>query len=430
MATTKEYTIVQNKRTGKYGIKKAGHAGWWITPEYEAMQGEDFNSCRESLWVKKDGMFGYLDVVERRELVPCEYGFPLYFQGDGYAEAWKDYKAGVINSKGEVVVPIIYDELTARYHAIETEAGNDMGHQPRHVFCGFAGFMNDGSAQAYDEKMQPCEFTDEEKEQYFADSYEWSEPENTTRSIDEIEGRIREEYVKWRKMGGGMPRTHACSIDSDEADAQKQKVVNLVYDRRHRMNKEWVHSKANADRIMRTNDLLQRAVVKAIKLGKKTAKSVDWMNKVANLDGYGYETEVFVYPQWTNSKSVFGYQTSRKKDEADRLNEEECHCHEHIWNIIAALSDCYKVDGVGACFYHSAWSGDEKEWNVKQLLIDDGQSWDELIHYPAYMDCYFLTPFHNLYCDLFIYSLEDIAQMNDFRVRVNVRLETRESNKH
>lgn len=43
------------------------------------------------------------------------------------------------------------------------------------------------------------------------------------------------------------------------------------------------------------------------------------------------------------------------------------------------------------------------------------------------MDCYFLIPFHNLYCDLFLYSLEDIAQMNDFRVRVNVKLEAKES---
>lgn len=429
MVTTKEYTIVQNKRTGKYGVKKTGHAGWWIAPEYEAIQGEEFNICRGDLWVKNDGRFGYLDVVERRELVPCEYGFPLYFQGDGYAEAWKDYKAGVINTKDEVVVPIIYDELRARYHAIESEVDDDKGHQIKQVFSGFAGFMNDGSAQAYDEKMQPCEFTDEEKKQYFTDNYEWSETENATRSIEEIEERIREEYVKWRKMGGGMPHTHACSIDSDEADDQKQKVLGLVYDRRHRMNKEWTHNKENADRIMRTNHLLQRAVEKAIRLGKKTVKSVDWMNKVASLDGYGYETEVFVYPQWTNSKSVFGYQLSGRKGEADRLNEEEYNCHNHIWNIIAALSDCYKVDGVGACFYHSVWSGDNDDWDIKKLLLDDGQSWDELIHYPAYMDCYFLIPFHNLYCDLFNYSLEDIAQMNDFRVRVNVKLETKESNR-
>lgn len=419
----KEYTIARNKRTGKYGVKKTHYVGWWIAPIYDAIQGEEGETNRNGLWVKREGKFGYLNIAEQREQVPCEYGFPLYFQGEGYAEAWKDYKAGVVNLKGDVVVPIIYNRIVGRYEDVSDEK---LPHR-RHAFCGFACLNNDGSTQAYDRNMQPCGFKAEEVFIFSDVLQEWNEPENATRTIEEIEDRIREEYEVWRKMGGGMPHNHACRVDNEEADAQKDKIIDLLHDRRHQMNYEWLHNKENADRINRTNQLLQRAVEKAIRLGRKTAKSVEWMNRVSNLDGYCYETEVAVYPQWTNSKSEVGYKPTKGKGERERLIEEEDNCHHHIWNIIAAMSDCYRIDGVGACFHHAATSADPKEWALRTLMLDDGQSWDELIHYPAYMDCYFLIPFHNLYCDLFLYSLEDIARMNDFRVRVNVKLETRES---
>lgn len=41
-------------------------------------------------------------------------------------------------------------------------------------------------------------------------------------------------------------------------------------------------------------------------------------------------------------------------------------------------------------------------------------------------NCYFLKPFHELN-ENFLFALEDIARMNDFRVRVNVTHESRES---
>ena len=57
---------------------------------------------------------------------------------------------------------------------------------------------------------------------------------------------------------------------------------------------------------------------------------------------------------------------------------------------------------------------------------DDGQSWEECIHFPAYQDEYFTMPFHHLYCDQFDFSLEDLCNINDFRVNVNVHLITKE----
>lgn len=67
-----------------------------------------------------------------------------------------------------------------------------------------------------------------------------------------------------------------------------------------------------------------------------------------------------------------------------------------------------------------------KDWNERTLTGDEGQSWDECIHYPAYQDEYFTMPFHHLFCDCFDYSFEDLCNINDFRVNVNVRLVTKE----
>ena len=64
------FTIAINKRTCKYGVKNVLHAGWWIEPVYDAVQGEEGPTDRETLWVKKAGKFDYLNIVERKEQVP------------------------------------------------------------------------------------------------------------------------------------------------------------------------------------------------------------------------------------------------------------------------------------------------------------------------------------------------------------------------
>ncbi len=62
------------------------------------------------------------------------------------------------------------------------------------------------------------------------------------------------------------------------------------------------------------------------------------------------------------------------------------------------------------------------------MTYDDGHTWDEDLHYPAYQDVYFTNPFNEL-CELFIYSFEDLCNINDFRVNVDVKLKTRELGK-
>ncbi len=85
--------------------------------------------------------------------------------------------------------------------------------------------------------------------------------------------------------------------------------------------------------------------------------------------------------------------------------------------------------GVVACYEQLNCECHIDTWDDDDFLGEDGRTWDEGIHYPAYQDQYFLMPFHHLYCDLFLYSFEDLCNINDFRVNVEVQLVTREQDK-
>lgn len=93
-------TIVPNRNTGLYGIKEGNV--WIIPPVYEAILNGTLHRDSQ-MWVKKEGKYGYLDLASGREQIPREYGFPIYFSSDGHAEAWKNYKVGIINTRNEAV---------------------------------------------------------------------------------------------------------------------------------------------------------------------------------------------------------------------------------------------------------------------------------------------------------------------------------------
>lgn len=76
------------------------------------------------------------------------------------------------------------------------------------------------------------------------------------------------------------------------------------------------------------------------------------------------------------------------------------------------------------CFDHTAWEPDDK-WNYKELIMDDGMTWDEGIRFPAYRASISRTPSINSF-DGYDYSMEDLCNINDFRVNVAVKLVTKE----
>ena len=430
----KQYEVVQNKRSGLYGVKKRGVKGWWIAPEYEAILHGDIESS-----FKKNGRFGLMNIETREILIEAKYGYPLYFYHD-LAEAWLDYKAGIINRKDEVIVPIIYDEIHLRQEWVENENqktiilddGTEQTVGPDHViaFRGYACFTNDGVEQAYDEYGQPCEFADWEQE-LLNPEIDWCIPENKERSVEEIEAIIKDEYRKLIGMGYNEKRTCRFTREQDQRlEEQSQLVINLLADRSNKMNAAWLHNYENGCRFKRVNDLLMRAVRKAIRLGGKAARSLQWMEKVTNQTDY--EVEICVSPYWENDRSCYDYTPKFKNaaKERERLEDQQFEERDlHIYNIIDNMHRYGRHCEPGACFDYSSVKYEAKEWEERELFLDDGQSWTEGIHYPAYMDCHFLYPFHKLYLDNFVYSNEDIDNINDFRVHVEVHLETKEQSK-
>lgn len=434
-----KYVKVLDKRKKLFGIKVEGQKGWYVAPIFEQLGIWECPTEAHDTWFKQNGKYGYYNITDRRVVIPALYGYPLYFNGKGYAVAWKDYKAGVINQEGETMIPFIYDEIDSRYQrvpipeeeqrTVTTDDGKvlHVGPTLRDVFVGYACFTNTGGVQAFDADCRPDAFHDWEQER-LDNKPEYDNKDVETMTLDELEDMIRKEYVLLLELGYEHPKKWTCSkTHRDKVDEQEAKVKSLIRDRRLKMDSTWVHHVENAKRIGRTNKLLMRAVRKAIKLGEKASKSLQWMEKVSHTAHY--EVEVYVHPEWQDSKSDLRYVRKFKspiKEHNRLIDDEDRVADTHIWNIIASVGGCMKFDGTGVCFEGSAYGYEPGYWNERELTGDDGQSWDEHIHFPAYQDEYFTRPFHHLYCDLFDYSFEDLCNINDFRVHVNVRLVTKE----
>ena len=272
-----KYIKVRDKRKNLFGIKIEGHKDWYVAPMFEQLGIGEWANETDGTWFKQNGRYGYYSIAERRVVIPALYGYPLFFNSKGHALTWKDYKAGVINKEGETVIPFIHDD---------------------------------------------CEFyNNEQKSQRHKPVYDNKEVETMT--LEELEDRIRKEYILLLELGYEHHKKWVLSNEHREKiEEQEQKVRSLVWDRRQMMDSTWVHNLENAKRIGRTNRLLMRAVSKAIKLGKKTSKSLQWLEKVSNTAHY--EVEVYVHPEWQDSKSDLRYERmyNSPAKEKDRLMDE------------------------------------------------------------------------------------------------------------
>lgn len=429
----KEY----DKRKKLFGIKIEGKTGWYVAPIFYEMGLSEIEHEVDYTWFKKDGKYGYYNIAKKCIEIPAEYGFPFYFNDKGYTVTWKDYKAGVIDRKGEIAIPFVYDEIETRFERVlipddeqsaALKAILNFGPQYRDVFRGYACFTNEGEEHAFDPDCRPDEFQDWEQDRLNCEP-KYRNPEVESMTFEELEELIVEEYIRLIEMGyGGRNQWTLCSKEfTDKLKEQEKKVNSLLQDRRIKMDKTWEHNVENAKRIGRTNQLLMRAVYKAINLGRDTAVSLEWMMENESNDD-SYEVAVYVYPVWQNSKSDLRYEPmySSPSSEQDRLDDEEFYVfHTHIWNIIAAMGGSANIDGIGTCFDASSCSFDPEDWEETDLIGDDGQSWDEYLHFPAYQDVYFTKPFHFL-CERFDFSYEDLCNINDFRACVRVSINTKE----
>jgi len=443
--TEVRYAKVYDKRTKLFGIMLvSGEGEWYIEPCFEQL-GLDplmFGTLQSEGWFKKNGRYGYYNLREKRVVVDAKYTFPLYFNNNGYACTWKDYKAGVIDKEGNVLIPFEYDEIHERWQRVDIpdderrtvtdEDGNEIkvGPKFKQIFRGYSCFTNEGVEKVFNENCQPSAYEDREQERlHYVPEFDNKEVENMT--LEEVDNRIREEYVKLIELGYEHPQKWTMSREHHEKiNAQEERVQSLITDRRLKMNRSWTHNRENAQRIGRMNDLLMRAVRKGIKLAKRTSKSLEWMEKVSNSTEYS--VDVYIYPEWQNSQSDYRYERKYKSSskEQDRLIDDEDNLSDtHIWNIIANLGKGGKRNGKAVCFDKSFDDYKHDSWDEREMIGDDGQSWTECIHFPAYQDVYFTMPFHHLYLDLFDYSMEDLCNINDFRVNIDVKLQTREQDR-
>lgn len=385
---------VYSPKFRKYGFKWNENDKEWIVPPAYDEAGDAWRGLR--VWIKKGNKYGLLNLESGQEEIPCEYGFPPYLSKEGLAILWKDHKAGVVNLRNEVIIPFIYDYLVRRFRAPEE---------------GFVGSIGDGELICMNIKGERSEFSEEELERI---SYDWMEkeyPDYVQKTVDEIEEEIKELHQEW-------------SVNKD--DELKERIDQLLTIRARRLNKKWKHTPENAKRIDRVNTLLMRAVKRAMTLGKRTAQSLDWMRRTRNDF---YSVCVFVYPFWDNRYSEWK-DTPIEKASRKVLDDEECNqSPHHIWNIIVDMGSCFREDNKGVCFVHSASSSDPEDWDWTSAVMDDGQSWDEGIHFPVYQDVYFLYPWHLLYWETYDFALEDLARLNDFRVEVKVSFEVKVKDK-
>lgn len=435
------YRKVYDKRQKKFGIKVTGRKEWYVEPQFDALGFVELSSSIDGeVWFKENGRYGWYSIPEKTVLIPAKYGYPFNFNRYGFAITWKDYKAGVINRVGEEAIPFKYDEITCRWGYVETpdeeqtptkEDGifNKHSSRGRDVFKGYVCTTYGCEDDIFDAYCQPSKL-DKWELQYKRLFCTPSGKNESRMTLEDLENRIQNGYLELKACRYDTDRGWGMSDkDRKRMRDQFETVQSLVWDRRELMNKSWRHTPENAKRIERTNNLLMRAVSKGIRLAKKTARSLEWMEKVQHTERY--KVQLFISPYWQDSKSDYRYtpKYASREEEQDRLDEDNAGAKTHIWNIIAQLGKKRDPYGNASCFNLSCESYREACWDERRLVGDDDYSWDEMLRYPAYQDVYFTIPFNNLCCSLFDYSFEDLCNMNDFRIRVNVTLETREQDK-
>lgn len=369
-----------DERKQKYGVAihsydEEKRTKWWVKPQFDAIGSIETRFGRCLAWVKVGKNYGTIDLDARQIIIEPQYGcvpcwtVNLLEEGqtptdeDIVAIVWKDHKAGVINLKGEVIMPFIYDSL----------------------------IRIDGKIQ--EEQRDPIV---------------WNIAENEHRTVEELTQKVIEEWKKLRAMGysSHVPSGNYDSELQEKFDQQKEIIKAYLLDRRQAANLTWEHSVENATRLSRTNDLLMQAVSRAMKMGKKTAQSLTCLDE--EPDSYCNDLTVYVYPQSAGSFD------------------------EDIMNIIIQMGQgADEIEGITPCFMHRNNVSEDRDidtdWDLKTAIMDDGKSWDEGLHYPAYQDVYFTQPWHQLFFEAYTFSLEDLAQMEDFRVDMRLHTEVEES---
>lgn len=294
----------------------------------------------------------------------------IYDERRDRAIVWDNYKAGVMNTaNGDIIVPIRYDEIHWRIRSFRSP-GPGIPPPPIEM-AGFACFTDEGEAVAYDFDGNEDTWKDWEE------SLVNPNPERPSeRSAEDIEKDILSRY---------------------HFDIKREEIEDLLLERRNVLNYDWKHTPENAKLVSAVNDKLNEAVHEALQLAEEAEKLVK-----GRSDQWCVEVEV--YPEW---------------EDPEHDNASAAGALFNIRNIIAELGRRSGFKSASPCF--EWWNSSEVDngWDFKTATLDDGVSWDEgSFRRPAYMDCYFLHPFQELFFDNYLFAIQDLLTIKSFYINV------------
>ena len=285
----------------------------------------------------------------------------IFRERDSRAIVWDNYKAGVIDStSNKIIIPIRFDELYERIEVFKHERGKPV-QLPKLI--GFACFTDEGEAVAYDIDGNIDEWR--EWEIPMVDTYD----DIPDKPLSEIEEEITKRFS-----------------DGEE----RSTLLELLHQRIRLLNHDWHHTRENVMAISRINDMLNRAVKEALRMGEAAEKALsgNWSIR--------YE----VYPEWN----------------------EGC-----FQNTLVELGMTSGIRDYSPCF--DGWASNDRpgNWDFKSATLDDGDSWDEGgFSRPAYQDCYFVYPFQKLSNDNYALAFSDIITIKNFKINLLISKEASE----
>ena len=330
--------------------------------------------------IKGNGFYGIKDAFSDMILVAPEYGYlELYGPNLGRAIAWKNCKGGVINAMtGEEVIPIRFDEV---YLRLQRGPKDEHGRPTRPTAIGYACFTDEGES---------CVFDMDGNIDFWRD---WEHPmieENREpcRPLEDIE---RDIFAKFREVN----LNQSCL----RFDFHRSAIQQLLYERKHAMNRGWIHTPEHVARIAHINSLVEKAVHRAIEMGQKAEKALSFLRQ--GDDARPVVLFVEIYPIWEDSILT------------SNLHADNYGLHD----IIVMLGEDVGETILSPFFSIYCDGNDPECWDYNKASMDDGISWDEGgFHRPAYQNCYFLRPFQRLSFDNYIAAFEDLTAIKDFKI--------------
>ena len=107
---------------GKYGVVKADSRETVILPEYDQIEESSYDSYR----VCRSNKYGLMS-DSGETIIPCEYDRICFPSLCAIRIVYKGNLQGAYSCKGELIVPVVYDDVRVYSSGIVVKRGNEYG---------------------------------------------------------------------------------------------------------------------------------------------------------------------------------------------------------------------------------------------------------------------------------------------------------------